>query len=315
MKKTSKNQKIPARRRQPASSSSESRRPSEVDLQQRYAFRRNRTLTGSASSEVVSAGRSDVAQLKSPRVRSHDLAQHRRLLGVVLFGVTLAVIILFILVSQFTASVVVRSTDARTQLDGTYVTEIERYLQAQPVERLRFMTNQAHLNQYLQSVAPEVLSVSADGSAGFGMSAFVVKVRTPIAGWNIGSAEQYVDNSGTSFARNYFDTPAVQIIDNSGVHAAIGKAVASDQFLGFVGRVVGLAAAGGHTVTQVIIPQGTTRQVELRLKDVPYPIKVSVDRPAGEQVEDMARSVRWLASQQQAPQYLDVRVSGRAFYL
>lgn len=314
MRRTSKKEPIPARRRQ-ASSSTEARRPSDNDLAQRYAFRRNRTLTGSASSDVVSAGHSDAAQLKSPRVRSHDLAQHRRLLGVTLFGVLLVTIILFILVSQFTSSVVVRSTDASIALDDAYATSIEQYLQAQPIERLRFMTNQRQLNQYLQSVAPEVLSVTADGSAGFGVSAFVIKVRTPIASWSIGDSEQYVDDTGTSFQRNYFPTPAVQIIDDSGIRAAVGQAVASDRFLGFVGRVVGLTGAGGYTVAQVTIPQGTTRQVELRLNDVPYPIKVSVDRPAGEQVEDMTRAVRWLASQQQTPAYLDVRVSGRAFYL
>ena len=130
----------------------------------------------------------------------------------------------------------------------------------------------------------------------------------------IRGVQQYVDASGTSFLRNHFATPKVQIVDNSGIQVEAGQAVASNQFLGFVGRVVGLSNAQGHTVTQVIIPQNTTRQIELRLQDVGYPIKLSIDRPAGEQIEDMSRALGWLKGRNLNPGYLDVRVSGRAFY-
>ena len=65
---------------------------------------------------------------------------------------------------------------------------------------------------------------------------------------------------------------------------------------------------------QVIIPASTTRQVELRIKKVSYPVKFSVDRPAGEQTEDMARVIKYLKSKGVNPDYVDVRVSGKAFY-
>lgn len=311
------NKKAPTpRRRQVGSTASSAQqvRSTEVDRQQRYAFRRNRTLTGSMSTDVASAGSTASAQLKSPRVHAHDLAQQRQRLGVVLFGVILVAIILFILVSQFTASVVVRSRDLATKLDSTYVGVIEEYLRARPVERLRFALNRANLNAYVQAQAPEVAEVRLDGSAGLGSSAFIITARTPIAGWAVGDTQQYVDSTGTAFTRNYTAPPEVQIVDDSGVRSVAGQAVASDNFLSFVGRVVGLAGTSGYTVTQVIIPQGTTRQVALVIKDIPYQVKLSVDRPAGEQVEDMARSIRWLTSEGQKPEYLDVRVSGRAFY-
>jgi hypothetical protein len=308
----SKKQPDTPRRRQ-AAASHLAERATEASLGSRYAFRRNRTLTGSASSQVISTSES-TAQLKSARVQAHDLARQRRHLGGVLMLVVLGAAVLFSLVSQFTAQAVVRTSDVSNVLDASYAQAIETYLGRQPIERLRFLLHEDALNAYVQAVTPEVASVHVDGFAGFGKSLFIVEMRKPIAGWSIRGVQQYVDASGTSFTRNHYSTPQVQIVDNSGIQTEIGQAVASNQFLSFVGRVVGLTNAQHYNVTQVIIPQGTTRQIELRIQDINYPIKLLIDRPAGEQVEDMGRSITWIKSHQLNPEYLDVRVSGRAFY-
>lgn len=288
-------------------------RASESSLNERYNFRRNRTLTGSASSQVVSTGES-TAQLKSDRVRAHDLVHTRRRIGLILLAVLTGVILLYGLISQFTAHVVVHTSELSQSLDPAYSKAIDEYLSNQPVERLRFMLNVKHLNDYIRTVTPEVAALKVDGSAGLGVTSFTATMRRPIASWRINGSDQYVDASGVAFTHNYYADPTVHIVDNSGVQVAAGQAIASNQFLSFVGRVVGLTAARHYTVTQVIIPQDTTRQIELQLKEVSYPVKLSVDRPAGEQVEDMSRAVGWLQSHHLAPQYLDVRVSGRAFY-
>lgn len=288
-------------------------RATESSLEDRYTFRRNRTLTGSASSKVISTNESN-AHLKSPRVHAHDLVRKRRHVGMILVLVILGSVLLYSLIAQFTAGVVVRERDITMQLDPTYEKTIQDYLDRQPTQRLRFLLNMSDLSDYLQAAAPEVASVSLDGSAGFGKTAFILTMRTPIAGWSVNGRQQYVDATGTSFARNYFSTPSVQIVDNSGAHVAAGQAVASNRFLGFVGRVVGLTKARGYTVNQVVIPEGTTRQVELHLDKLAYPIKFSVDRTAGEQVEDMDRSIKWLSDRHITPQYIDVRISGKAFY-
>jgi cell division septal protein FtsQ len=302
---------VPRRRQDGVSSTPE--RATESSLSERYAFRRNRTITGSASSNVVSTNESN-AQLKSSRVQAHDLAQQRQQLVGVLSVVLLGVVVLASLVFQFTAQVAVRTSDVSRSLAPEYATAVDDYLSRQPIERLRFLLREDALTDYLQSVTPEVESITSIGYGGLGKSVFVVEMRRPIAGWSIRGSQQYVDTSGVSFASNYYDKPQVQVVDNSGIQVEAGQAVASNQFLSFVGRVVGLANAKQYTVTQVTIPQGTTRQIELKMKDVAYPIKLSVDRPAGEQVEDMARSIAWLQSHKVTPQYLDVRVSGRAFY-
>lgn len=287
-------------------------RASEESLAQRYAFQRNRTLTGSASSSVVSSNEAN-AQLKSPRVQTHELVQKRRHVGLIFLLVLVLSGGLFVIISQFTASVVVRARDVSTTLDPLYENVIQEYLSRQPVERLRFATNKDSLTEYVQSKAPEVASAEVEGSAGFGRSQFVISLRQPTAGWNVNGQQQYVDNTGTAFSRNYFTSPKVQIVDKSGIPAGTGP-VASNRFLGFVGRVVGLADRQGYVVHQIVIPQNTTRQIEATLEGVSYPIKFSVDRPAGEQVEDMIHALRWFTGKGITPQYLDVRVSGRAFY-
>lgn len=308
----SKKQKELPRRRQ--AEIVQAARVADEELGQRYAFRRNRTLTGSSSSRVTHVGEQS-ADLKSPRVHAHELAAKRRRLGAILGAVLLAAGGLLVLISQFTAGVTVTATpDASLQLDASYEKEIQKYLSQQPAERLRFLLDESRLTEYLQVNSPEITSVTVGGSAGLGTSSFEVSVRRPIAGWNIGGAQRYVDATGVSFARNYFAAPSVQIVDKSGIQVESGQAVASNRFLGFVGQVVGIAKKSGYVVQQVIIPRGTTRQIELKVKGVSYPAKLSVDRPAGEQVEDMARSMQWMAQHHKKPKYIDVRVSGKAFY-
>ena len=303
-------------KRTPSASLAPRRRSVETreDRGPEQAFRRNSTLTGSKSSRVVSAGPSAGTQLKSTRVQAHELAQQRRNIGVILLGVALSAIILCVLLSQFTASVVIRSSDNVELDEPLYAQKIDDYLRTQPAERLRFMLNHDRLNAYLRSVSPEVSSVQAKGGAGFGSSTFALTMRRPVASWSMNGSDQYVDTTGVAFTRSYFSTPSVQIIDESGIQVAAGQAVASDQFLGFVGKIVGAMGKQGYAVTQVIIPLDTTRQIELRLDRVGYPIKVSVSRSAGEQAEDIARTIRHFKPGTQQPKLLDVRVSGRAFY-
>lgn len=282
-------------------------------LDERYTFRRNQTLTGSASPRVVTANDMS-AQIRSPRAHAHELARRRQYVGSILFVTLLGCVLLGFLIMQFTASVTVRSSELTMQLDDRYSRDIEDYFNRQPIERLRFLLREDRLLAYLQSVAPEVAKVDVEGSVGYGNTAFALTMREPIVAWNINNNRQYVDTSGTAFTRNYYADPKVQVVDESGIQISGGETVASNRFLGFIGRVVGLAKSSGYTVTDVILPRGMTREVDIKLEGVGYPIRFSVDRPAGEQIEDMDRALTWLTANSQNPEYLDVRVSRRSYY-
>ena len=150
---------------------------------------------------------------------------------------------------------------------------------------------------------------------GIGVTDFIITMRLPVAGWQINNKQYYVDSNGVPFEINYFQAPTVQIVDNSGISYKIGTtAIASNRFLSFIGRIVALTKASGYTVTQALLPPQTTRELQVRLKETSYYIKLSIDRPAGEQVEDMVTAIRYFSSHGQSPQYVDVRVSGKAFY-
>lgn len=280
----------------------------------RELFRRNRTLVGSSSSSVSSAAELD-ADLRSPRAHVHHLTAHRRRLSSILLFVFIVSVFLVWLIYEFAATVHVSPTASSVTLkNDRYEKIVNDYFASHPIERLRFLVNHQELNEHIKREAPEVASVRAVGAAGFATGQFDIEMRKPIAGWLISDKQYYVDDTGVAFQINYFEQPPVKIVDQSGIPQTEGATVASSRFLQFVGRSVAAARIYNITVEQAIIPVNTTRQVELRISGHDYPIRLSLDRPVGEQVEDLQRVVTYMDSRQQTPKYIDVRVSGRAYY-
>ncbi|HEU5121946.1 MAG TPA: hypothetical protein VFT59_03800, partial [Candidatus Saccharimonadales bacterium] len=111
-----KSSSLPARRQANTREDRRSEQATPDDLDQRYNFRRNRTLTGSSSSQVASVNEGN-AQLKSPRVQAHELMKRRRRLGG-LFGIALlSGLGIYLLLLQFTATAVVNTTGITASLD------------------------------------------------------------------------------------------------------------------------------------------------------------------------------------------------------
>ncbi|MEI7689731.1 MAG: hypothetical protein WCI79_02055 [Candidatus Saccharibacteria bacterium] len=269
-------------------------------------FRRNQTLVNAASPGI-----------NSPRSQTHHLTIKRRKVASVLLAVITSSAILFILVNQFTASASVSVVNSSVlkpiDLSG-YEKAIQDYLDTNPAGRLAFLLDSKALDAYVIDKMPEVASVVQKNAVGIGKTRFSVELRRPVAGWVINNKQYYVDSAGASFENNYFDEPTVQILDESGAAVQSGAAVVSKRFLGFVGRVVALAKDRGYTVTQAIIPAGTTRELKIRIQEGDHLISLSIDRAVGEQIEDMDRAVKYFDSQGKKPAYIDVRVSGKAFY-
>lgn len=290
-------------------------RPTASDLDSRYTFRRNRTLTGSLSSDVVSVGEHS-AELKSARVHTHHLRKHRRhalggLLAVIAVCLGLAFLI-FQAVIHVGITAAVRPADV-----AIYEQKIEEYLQKHPFERFRFALNTQGLASYLQAHdMPEVeaMMTAVEAADGFGNASVHVTFRKPAVVWQTAGVKMYVDAKGNSFQRNYYAEPNVQVVDQTGIQSQNNQVLASNRFLAFIGKVVGRMQENGYKVSQVILPANTTRQVQVRLEGVAYPIKLSVDRAVGEQAEDAARTIRYLQQKGVTPEYADVRVSGQVYY-
>lgn len=280
----------------------------------RSLFRRNRTLVGSRSPQVSSASELS-GSLVSPRAQAHHLNRHRRRLGSMFMMTLIGAGFLVWFLYEFSAGIVINSSvDSSTVQTDRYQKLITDYLAGRPLERLRTITNRDQLTKYLQQFAPEVETVASLRSGGFATTRYDIVFRQPVASWLIGADVYYVDKHGVSFQLNYFKQPTVKIIDDSGVPQVAGTAVASSKFLRFVGLAVETAREYGVMVKQATIPANTTRQIELLIAKHAYPIKLSLDRPVGEQIEDMKRAVAYLDKKKIKPSYVDVRISGKAYY-
>lgn len=278
-------------------------------------FSRNRTLTGSSSSRVRSANELN-STIKSPRAKVHSLTKRRRKLSTLLTVVVICIVALLTILMQLTVEPVISSDDdLTTKQKQPYIESIQQYYASRPVERLNFLLNEDQFISYLQAKHPEVSSVEDISSAGFVHTNFTLDMRQPVASWTIAGRTEYVDGAGMAFQQNYFKQPKVEIVDKSGVELGDSVAVASDQFLGFVGQVIGYSKMFKLPVKQVVLPVGTTRQIEVELSGSKVLIKMSIDRSAYDQVEDAARAVEYLSGRDKTPVYIDVRIERKAYYL
>jgi len=298
---------LPGRRRAVDSTKSQ-QEPAPANM-----FQRNRSLVRGS----YSTRNNEEEANRSDRVHVHHLASKRRKVGVLLMSVLLFALFLFWLLTQFTAKVAVVLSDTSTVRsvdESIYVESINKYMDSHPLSRLRFALDVNDLSNYLRSDKPEVLSIDNVSEGSIGETSITLSMRHPLASWTISGSQYFVDSYGVAFQRNYYTSPLLQIVDSSGITPEQGTTVASNNFLSFVGRVVALSKADGYIVEQAIIPAGTTRQLEIQIKGIKSHVIFSIDRVAGEQVEDMARALKYLSDHGQSPARVDVRVSGKAFY-
>lgn len=305
------------RRRDGVSDSTRSNsRSTGSDISNRNIYRRNRTLTGSSSSNIASSNELN-AELKSPRAHVHHLTSLRRRLMSYFVGVALVSFGLYILVSQLVATTAVL-VDAEPSLDSKtasrYSRSFESYYAARPAERFKFLLDEPALLSHVRSAHPEVKSIRLEPGSKLGEASVVLQSRQPLARWSLDSSNQYVDGDGVVFTVNYHDEPDLQIVDESGIGAVANGLVASDRFLGFIGIVVAKARVYGIDVEKVTIPSLTTRQVALSINGQGTQYRMSVDRSPGEQVEDISKISRYLQANSLNPEYVDVRVAGKAYY-
>jgi len=271
-------------------------------------FRRNQTL---------SSYRHNTPE-ESSRQKAHTLALQRRKLGGIFLIVAIAVVALALLLWQLIAQVHVMTSSRQLSTrfnSATYEKSINEYLNLNPAQRLRVSLDEAALTTFVSDELPEVEKLELSGTPGLAQSNFTVTFRTPVAGWQINGKQYYVDADGVVFEKNYYDAPTVQIVDESGVSPEQGSAVVGTRLLGFLGRIVSEAKGRGYTPVKAVLPTGTTRQVDVYFEGKPTYVKFSIDRGAGEQMEDADRALVYLQSHGGGGAgYVDVRVAGRAAY-
>lgn len=282
---------------------------------QGYVFRRSRTLTGSTSNNV-SAGAESRSQLKTARLQAHELHQFRRRIMRILVVVGVVIVVLSFLLMNYVAAIGVKYPQpGRTPQTTRYQQSIEQYFAKRPLERFSFAINHRQFANDMQTTHPELLSVDIDKNWYGGQVAFVLQFRKPLLVWATGGHRFYVDSNGVAFEYDHFGGKYVSVSDQSGISPEeAGGTVASNRFINFLGKMVGAVNAGGRgIVTEIIIP-ASTRQVDLRVEGRGYPIKTHTDRDPLKQAEDVLNALKWMDEKKVTPQYIDVRVEGKAYF-
>jgi hypothetical protein len=291
------------------------RQPQLMAGQNDYVFRRSRTLTGSISPEVaVSAA--NRGQLKTERLKLHELKAHRakllRILGVVL---VITGFLTFLVANFIVSPTLIAAQTSQKQLNAqSYQATIYKYFDDHPIERFGFLLDPSNLEVQLKREHAEILSTTVDRAWYGGNVRVGIFFRQPLLVWKTGTQQFYVDNQGIAFTYNHFTEPPVAVTDQTGLPPDQTGAVASTRFIRFLGRMVGAVNEYKKgRVVGVIIPP-STREIDLKLEGRSYPIKTNSDRDPMQQAEDIANTLKFIDEKGIKPQYIDLRVAHKAYY-
>ena len=116
-----------------------------------------------------------------------------------------------------------------------------------------------------------------------------------------------VDNTPISYE------PTIEIIDEDASGAAESRI--TNRMRAYIGQAERDFRDLNLTPTKAVIPKGSIREVDFYLEGYPGYIKLYIDRDSAVSVEDAERMLRYLAGQGISNfQYIDVRISGKAYW-
>lgn len=291
------------------------RQPRLMEGQDRYVFRRSRTITGTKSAEVPTSAPAR-GQFKTDRLRLMELREHRKQILKFLGGVVIAIGILFFLVVNFILTPKISFTQKGVHQPNTeiYQKSIYTYFDDHPFERFGFALRPADVQEQIMHDHPEVLGVGVQRDWYGGNVQFSIAFRTPLLVWKTGGKQFYVDAKGFAFTYNHFAEPTVSVLDQSGIPPDQSGVVASTRFIRFLGQIVAAVNSYGKGIVQQVIIPPATKEVDLRLQGREYSIRTNTDRDPLQEAEDIANALKFFDQRGIKPQYIDMRVPRKAYY-
>lgn len=269
------------------------------------SYRRNRTLNSRQTSSPLET---------SERLETHELVKKRRRVMRKMLATAVSLLVVIFLLFQLTINISIQTPDAKSSSNANkYVGVLNEYYSAHPAERFRFFLNNNDLKQFFLQKAPEVKNIRVEGDF---LARSIVKLtfRQPVAQWSSGDKIYFVDDSGVTFEQNYFAAPTVAVRDESGLPTRGGQEVINRQFLSFLGQAVSEFSQHKMSVSEVILPANTVRQVWFKVEGRETQIRMTVDRSAQAQVKQAIATLSYLDNNGAKPGYIDVRVDQRSFY-
>jgi hypothetical protein len=293
------------------------RRPNLMAGQDEYVFRRSRTLTGTTSEEVTASAESR-GQLKTDRLKLHQLRQYRLKILKFAGGVACIIGVVAFLASVYISKVPIDIVQSSSKTPSTtvYSQTVQDYFGTRPLERFGFIANPEALQDYLKQHHTELKQVAVEKNWYGGDFRLGLYFREPLLTWTSAGQKYYVDNQGYAFSYNHFTEPEVVVTDESGISPddVGGGLVASERFVSFLGRMVGALNSYGKGKVETVTLPASTREIDIKLQGRATRIRTHIDRDPLKQAEDVANALAYFDSKSSSPEYIDVRVAGKAFY-
>lgn len=88
----------------------------------------------------------------------------------------------------------------------------------------------------------------------------------------------------------------------------------SDRVRSYIAELEREFARKGYSVEKVILPAGMIRALYVDLEGKEMYFKINIDRGVEASVADVARMLKYVEERDLHPEYIDVRVEGKAYY-
>jgi hypothetical protein len=281
-----------------------------ANTQQDRTFVRNRTLTNVMNEEIG-------AKTTNGRAHLHVLHRQRRFLRIALVICAAAIIIVgFLILNRVSAlSIALDDNGVRfSEQDKVDIqTTFKKYIDQHPTQTFVVSLQNQEFFKLLIADHPEIKQLSLTSNS-FGLThSLHVTFRQPLLQWNVAGKQYYVDSDGVLFENNHFVTPKVSVEDQSGIAFSDGSAI-PQRLIRYIGRMAGALQTNQIGIVSRVVVPASSREVDIYLEGRDFAIKTHIDRDAYATAGDIKSSLSYLDGKGIKPQYIDVRIEGKAFY-
>jgi cell division septal protein FtsQ len=190
--------------------------------------------------------------------------------------------------------------------------EVRKIMSAHWSMRNTLTFNASTFTQDLMAVDASIKSVVVKRQLPGGLI-ITVALKQPSLGWMTGSDGHLLDADGTAIGPLPVGSKLPLVIDDSNLPVTTGQAVVSPRFVSFVTASAIQIPNTGLGITKYEI-KDTTLDLYLSTNRG-YQLILDTSRPVGDEVTDLKAVLANLKLTNKTPaQYIDLRISGRAYY-
>lgn len=210
---------------------------------------------------------------------------------------------------QFTIRVVNITTPS---LDDQVKQKALTFIHADLTQSNLLTFHPAKLSHQLLTAMPQLEAVDVERRWPHSV-ALTITIKRPALGWSTGGQAYLLDDDGTVIGSLPAGSKLPVVVDSSNLPVQGGQQVVTASFIDFCTTLITALPATGLKATQFTVQQ-TTYDLTVQTNQ-PYHLIFDTTRNVNDEVSDLKTIQAKLAQLHQTPnQYIDLRISGRAYY-